>query len=178
MMRKILFAFCFILISFSANASCKFGIELGDNISEFGDKYGPAEPSLYDGMSFLVVGAEEICPNENLEEIIVEFRFIEDKLSAINLIALNDAENSTSNKLTLMKYVKRVYGQFDSGDNPKAYVGYELYKKPNFFVVYQRMVGEDKIINEEIYISNAEQDKKMSSIYQKWEEEVEKEKNN
>ena len=112
-------------------------------------------------MSFLVVGAEEICPNENLEEIIVEFRFIEDKLSAINLIALNDADNSTSNKLTLMKYVKRVYGQFDSGDNPKAYVGYELYKKTNFFVVYQRMVGEDKIINEEVYISNAEQDEKL-----------------
>ena len=99
-------------------------------------------------------------------------------LSALNLIALNDADNSTSNKLTIMKYVKRVYGQFDSGDNPKAYVGYELYKKTNFFVVYQRMVGEDKIINEEIYISNAEQDEKLSAIYQKWEEGIEKENNN
>ena len=79
MMRKFLFAVCFVLISFSASASCKFGINLGDNISKLGDKYGPAEPSLFDGMSFLVVGAEEICPNENLEEIIVEFRFIEDK---------------------------------------------------------------------------------------------------
>ena len=40
------------------------------------------------------------------------------------------------------------------------------------------MVGEDKIINEEIYISNAEQDEKLSAIYQKWEEGIEKENNN
>ena len=72
MMRKFLFAVCFILISFSANASCKFGIDLGDNVSKLGDKYGPAEPSLFDGMSFLVVGAEEICPNENLKEMLVQ----------------------------------------------------------------------------------------------------------
>ena len=38
--------------------------------------------------------------------------------------------------------------------------------------------GEDKIINEEVYISNAEQDEKLSAIYQKWEEGIEKENNN
>ena len=58
MMRKFLFAICFILISFSANASCKFGIDLGDNVSKLGDKYGPE--LLFDGMSFLVVGAEVV----------------------------------------------------------------------------------------------------------------------
>ena len=55
----------------------------------------------------------------------------------------------------------------------KAYVGYEVFEKNKFYVVYQRMVGEDKIIDEQIYISTDEFDALLGEFYNKAEEQLE-----
>ena len=77
----------------------------------------------------------------------------------------------------LQKYGERLtgwfYGKFDTGQNPKAYVGYEVFEKNKFYVVYQRMVGEDKIIDEQIYISTDEFDALLGEFYNKAEEQLE-----
>ena len=71
----------------------------------------------------------------------------------------------------LMKYAKRVYGDFDTGQNPKAYVGFEVFEKNNYYVVYQKLV-EDKMINEQLYISTDEYDELLAKVYNKAEEEM------
>ena len=62
----------------------------------------------------------------------------------INLIALNDETNSVSEKLTLMNYMKKNYGQFDTTQNPKSFTGYEIVDKSNKFIVYQRVYKDVK----------------------------------
>ena len=44
---------------------------------------------------------------------------------------LNDEENSESKKLTLMNYAKKVYGDFDTGQNPQIYNNYNIWEKNN-----------------------------------------------
>ena len=76
----------------------------------------------------LPVQSPEVCPNENLNiNIAVEYIFLGEnpetnlRLAAIRMVVLNDGQNTESDKLTLMKYAKKVYGDFDTGANPKAY---------------------------------------------------------
>ncbi len=176
-MKKIIeifsFFLVFIFINFSANAACKFELEFGDDASKVLEKYGPPMPMEFEAISIIPVPADDICPEQNLKEITIEYRFLNEKLAAINLIAMNDETNSASEKLTLMNYVKRFYGKFDSGQNPKAYIGYEVFEKGKYFVVYQRIVGYDKIIDEQIYISNDKYDKLLAKYYNKAEESLE-----
>ena len=82
-----------------------------------------------------------------------------------NFVALNDENNSVSEKLTLMKYVKKVYGNFDTGQNIKAYRGFKVFEKGKYFVVYQKTTGELNIINEEIYVSTDQYDKLLAKFY-------------
>ena len=69
-----------------------------------------------------------------------------------------------------MKYAKKVYGNFDTGQNPQAYIGYNIFEKQNYFVVYQKMQGENAILDEQIYISTTEYDDLLSAYYMKVEE--------
>jgi len=171
-MKKIILILAISLISISANAACKFDLDFGDDASKVSDKYGPPMKEMFEELSFIPVAADDVCPNQNLKDIAIEYRFLNEKLAAINLIVLNDEKNSASEKLTLMKYAKRVYGDFDTGQNPKAYVGFEVFEKSNYYVVYQKMV-EDKMINEQLYISTDEYDKLLGAFYNKAEEEME-----
>ena len=170
-MKKIILILAISLISISANAACKFDLDFGDDASKISDKYGPPMPEMFEELSFIPVAADDVCPNQNLKDIAIEYRFLNEKLAAINLIVLNDEKNSASEKLTLMKYAKRVYGDFDTGQNPKAYVGFEVFEKNNYYVVYQKLV-EDKMINEQLYISTDEYDQLLGEIYNKAEEEM------
>ena len=171
-MKKIILILAISLISISANAACKFDLDFGDDASRVLDKYGPPMPEMFEELSFIPVAADDVCPNQNLKDIAIEYRFINEKLAAINLIVLNDEKNSASEKLTLMKYAKRVYGDFDTGQNPKAYVGFKVFEKNNYYVVYQKLV-EDKMINEQLYISTDEYDELLGKVYNKAEEEME-----
>jgi hypothetical protein len=171
-MKKFILIITIFLLSTSANASCKFDLDFGDDASKVLDKYGPPMPGMFKEIAIIPVPADEVCPNQMLKDIAIEYRFFNEKLAAINLIALNDEKNSVSDRLTLMKYAKRVYGKFDTGQNSKAYVGYKIFEKNKFYVVYQKLM-EDKIINEQIYISTDEYDKLLSEFYNKAEEEME-----
>ena len=102
----------------------------------------------------------------------IEFKFLNDALIAINLVALNDEKNHVSEKLTLMKYAKKVYGKFDTTQNPKSYTGFEIFEKPNEFIVYQRLLNEDGMIDEQLYISTPAFDKKLMEFYAKMETEL------
>ena len=81
------------------------------------------------------------------------------------------SDKLTSNKLTLMKYVKRNYGQFDTGQSEENFRGYHVFEKGSYFVVYQKTDGENNIIYEEIYISNNKYDKLLGEFYNSKEEE-------
>ena len=171
-MKKFILALVISLISISANAACKFDLDFGDDASKVLDKYGPPMPEMLEELSFIPIATDDVCPNQNLTDIAIEYRFLNEKLAAINLIVLNDEKNSASEKLVLMNYTKRVYGDFDTGQNPKAYVGFEVFEKNNYYVVYQKLV-EDKMINEQLYISTDEYDELLGKVYNKAEEEME-----
>ena len=47
--------------------------------------------------------------------------------------------------------------------------GYEIFEKTNQFIVYQRLTGEDGIIDEQIYITTQELDTKLMEFYKKME---------
>tara|TARA_B100000989_G_scaffold125707_1_gene93228 strand:- start:127 stop:735 length:609 start_codon:yes stop_codon:yes gene_type:complete len=173
-MRYIKFLFSvlfFVFIAFSANSACKFDLKLGDDYSVIENKYGPALPAMFPEIKILPVQTTEICPNEKLENIATEYRFLNNKLAAINLVVLNDESNSTSNKLTLMKYVKSNFGQFETGQNEEDFRGFHVFEDGKNFAVYQKTVGENNIINEEIYISNNKFDEMLAKFYYDKEEE-------
>jgi hypothetical protein len=86
-------------------------------------------------------------------------------LAAINLVVLNDENNTTSNKLTLLKYVKKNFGQFDTGQREEDFRGFHVFEEGKYFAVYQKTNGENNIINEEIYISNKKFDEQLAKFY-------------
>ena len=89
---------------------------------------GRAFPAEYPGLEIYPILANDICPNEKLDDIAIEYRFLNDELVAINFIALNDDQNIPSEKLTLMNYVKKTYGDFDTTNNPKAYNDFHIFE--------------------------------------------------
>jgi hypothetical protein len=155
---------------FSAAAECNFTINIGEKINKkFIEKF--TEPmEMYNGQFMLPVPSPEVCPNDNLGmDIAVEYLFLGDlknmKLAAIRMLALNDDKNTTSNKLTLMNYAKKIYGDFDTGFNPKAYNDFEIWEEGQSIVLYKRFTNADQIIEEEIYISNKEFDQKLGNFF-------------
>ena len=72
-------------------------------------------------------------------------------LAAIRMVVLNDGNNTENNKLTLMNYAKKVYGDFDTGINPKIYNNYAIFEKGQNIVIYKRLYNEEGLIDEEIY---------------------------
>jgi hypothetical protein len=126
---------------------------------------GRAFPSEYPGLEIYPILANDICPNEKLDDIAIEYRFLYDELIAINFIALNDDRNIPSEKLALMNYVKKTYGDFDTTNNPKAYNDFHVFEKSNWFVVYQRLPGEGGIMDEQMYLSTPAFDEKLGRFY-------------
>ena len=172
--KSILIFSLSIVYSYSA---CDFKAKLGTKKTVFEklEITGPPLPSEYENFYIYGVLAEDVCPNENLEDIAIEYKFINDELIAINLIALNDYTNQVSEKLTLMNYVKRNYGDFDTSNNPKSYIGFEVIEKVNEFIIYQRLLNDDATIDEQVYISNPEQDNKFMEYVKNLEEQQLKE---
>ena len=172
--KSILIFLLSIVYSYSA---CDFKAKLGTKKAVFEklEITGPPLPSEYENFYIYGVLAEDVCPSENLEDIAIEYKFINDELIAINLIALNDYTNQVSEKLTLMNYVKRNYGDFDTSNNPKSYIGFEVIEKVNEFIIYQRLLNDDATIDEQVYISNPEQDNKFMEYVKNLEEQQLKE---
>ena len=172
--KSILIFSLSVVYSYSA---CDFKAKLGTKKAVFEklEITGPPLPSEYENFYIYGVLAEDVCPSEKLDDIAIEYKFLNDELIAINLIALNDYTNQVSEKLTLMNYVKRNYGDFDTSNNPKSYIGFEVIEKVNEFIIYQRLLNDDATIDEQIYISNPEQDNKFMEYVKNLEEQQLKE---
>ena len=172
--KSILIFSLSIVYSYSA---CDFKAKLGTKKAVFEklEITGPPLPSEYENFYIYGVLAEDVCPSEKLDDVAIEYKFLNDELIAINLIALNDYTNQVSEKLTLMNYVKRNYGDFDTSNNPKSYIGFEVIEKVNEFIIYQRLLNDDATIDEQIYISNPEQDNKFMEYVKNLEEQQLKE---
>ena len=91
------------------------------------------------------------------------------------MIVMNDGKNTENNKLTLMKYVKKVYGDFDTGQNPQIFDSFKIWEKSNKdVIVYKRMLGEEELFEEELMITTVEYDEKLGKFYYDLEVELEK----
>ena len=172
--KSILIFSLSIVYSYSG---CDFKAKLGTKKTVFEklEITGPPLPSEYENFYIYGVLAEDVCPSEKLDDIAIEYKFLNDELIAINLIALNDYTNQVSEKLTLMNYVKRNYGDFDTSNNPKSYIGFEVIEKVNEYIIYQRLLNDDATIDEQVYISNPEQDNKFMEYVKNLEEQQLKE---
>lgn len=177
-MKKIILITFIFLFSIHAHAACKFDLDFGEDISKIEGKYGPAMPLENfgeDELSMVIAVADEVCPNHRLKDVAIEYRFLNDKLAAVNLISLNtESDTKKSEKLTIMKYVKRNYGDFDTGQTPTSYLGYEVFEKTKQFIVYQRILDDLGFIEEQMYLSNKKYDELLGIFYNQLEEEMAK----
>ena len=178
-MRNILKSLFILFISLGpANAACDFIINIGDKGTKIFEKIAPPMP-MFEGQFMLPVQAPELCPNDNLNDMIaVEYVFLGEReetanLAAIRIIALNDGENTEANKLTLMNYAKKVYGDFDTGQNPQIFNNFYAWEKNNKLVIYKRLLNSENLVDEEIFITNDEYDMKLGEFYYKIEQEAE-----
>ena len=180
MIKKIknflkIFLIIFLYVA-PANAACDFIINIGDKGGKLFEKFAPPMP-MFNGQFMLPVQSPEICPNDNLNDMIaIEYVFLGEKgetanLAAIRMIALNDGENTESNKLTLMNYAKKVYGDFDTGQNPQIYNNFYAWEENNKLIIYKRLFNEENLVDEEIFITNNEYDQKLGEFYNKLEQE-------
>ena len=166
---KLLIKSFLIIVFFisSAQSACNLIAEFGEKKEVFEKREIAARPfpMEYPELDIYPVLADDICPNERLKDVGIEYRFLNDELIAVNFVALNDDRNLVTEKLTLMNYVKKNYKKFDTGKNPNAYEGIEVIEKINLFIVYQRLTGDDGIKDEQIYISTPELDEKLVKFY-------------
>ena len=170
-MKKIIFTFLiFFSCSSLAQAACDFLINIGDKGTKVFEKFAPPMPG-FKGQFYLPIQSQEVCPNDKLNDMIaVEYVFLGEEedtaqLAAIRMVVLNDGNNTESDKLTLMNYAKKVYGDFDTGQNPKVFNNFMIWEKNNSIIIYKRMFNEEDLIEEEIYISNKEYDQKLGEFY-------------
>jgi len=178
-MRNILKTL-FILFLFitPANAACDFVINIGDKGGKLFEKFAFPLP-MFEGQFMLPVQSPEVCPNDNLNDMIaIEYIFLGEteetaNLAAIRMIALNDGENTESNKLTLMNYAKKVYGDFDTGQNPQIFNNFYAWEKNNKLIIYKRLLTPENLVDEEIFITNNKFDRILGEFYNKLEQDAE-----
>ena len=177
-MKKLLILILALSFKMGAvQAACDFIINIGDKSTKIVEKFAEPLP-MFKGQFMLPVQSPELCPNDNLNDMIaVEYVFLGEsletaRLAAIRMIALNDGQNTESDKLTLMNYAKKVYGDFDTGQNPSAFNNFYAWEKNRNLIIYKRMYNEENLIDEEIFITNDEYDLKLGEFYNKIEEEV------
>ena len=176
-MKKLLILIIFLTFNISAvQAACDFIINIGDKSTKIVEKFAPPLP-MFKGQFMLPVQSPELCPNDNLNDMIaVEYVFLGEsietsRLAAIRMIVLNDGQNTESDKLTLMNYAKKVYGDFDTGQNPSIFNSFYAWEKNQNLIIYKRMYNEENLVDEEIFITNDEYDLKLGEFYNKLEEE-------
>ena len=177
-MKKLLILILALSFKISAvQAACDFIINIGDKSTKIVEKFAEPLP-MFKGQFMLPVQSPEVCPNDNLSEMIaVEYVFLGEsietaRLAAIRMIVLNDGQNTESDKLTLMNYAKKVYGDFDTGQNPSIFNSFYAWEKNQNLIIYKRMYNQENLIDEEIFITNKEYDLKLGEFYNELEEEA------
>ena len=151
-----------IFIYGSAEAKCNFIMDLGKKYTKFYErKYGPLPEEMFDYAEYEFL-APDLCPNDNFDEnFIVRHIFLEKKLMAIQFYVDNSVDNSPTESMKLMNYAKRVYGNFDTGGNPKYYNDFHIWERVGKFIIYNRKLNKD-VWQEEIFISNDKNSEKLA----------------
>ena len=185
MKKTLIVIFTLIFSITSAQAACDFLINIGDKGTKLYEKFDMFPMPMFKGQFMLPIQSTELCPNDNLNiNITVEYVFLGKKddesedefknanLAAIRMIVFNDENNTESNNLTLMNYAKKVYGDFDTGQNPSVFNNFYAWEKGQNLIIYKRLYNEENLIDEEIFITNDEYDLKLGEFYNKLEEEA------
>ena len=159
MIKNLKKIFAIILLNFLlsisiVNAECKFMMDIGQMFKKFHEnKYGPL-PENEDGFAEVEFIASDFCSGYGFDDrFLIKYTFLNKRLLATQLFVDNDLDNSATESMKLMKYVKRVYGDFDAGSNPEYYNDFKIWEKVQKYVVYKRRLIGD-IWDEEIYISS------------------------
>ena len=113
MKNKIILIVSFLILTLSistAQAACNFKAELGEKKSKFEKRKFQSRgfPMEHVGLEVFPMLAKDVCSNQKLEDIGIEYKFLNDELIAINMVALNGEDNSVSEKLTLMNCIINV----------------------------------------------------------------------
>ena len=91
---KILFKTIIIILTFQtfAIATCDVKAKFGEKkeVLEQKEFIGRPFPLEYVGLEVYPILANDICPNEKLDDIAIEYRFLYDELVAINFVAINE----------------------------------------------------------------------------------------
>ena len=185
MKKTLIVIFTLIFSITSAQAACDFLINIGDKGTKLYEKFDMFPMPMFKGQFMLPIQSTELCPNDNLNiNITVEYVFLGKKddesedefknanLAAIRMIVFNDENNTESNNLTLMNYAKKVYGDFDTGQNPSVFNNFYAWEKNQNLIIYKRMYNEENLIDEEIFITNDEYDLKLGEFYNELEQEA------
>ena len=139
-MKILVKSFIIIILSIvSSYSACDLKAEFGEKKEVFEKREIATRPfpMEYAELDVYPILANDVCPNQKLSDVGIEYRFLNDELVAVNFVALNDDRNLVTEKLTLMNYVKKNYNEFDTGNNPNSYEGVEVFEKKNLFIVYQ-----------------------------------------
>ena len=151
-----------IFTSSNANSACK-------HILKFGKKFTPKLAKEYGkrpkGISDIYFEANEICPGQNLNGIVIKYTFLDNVLANIHMFALNEpGNNKATEKLTLMKYAKKVYGDFDTGADPKIYNHYNIWQKKKRYIIYRRLKTQTNLWTEDLTISKPQFDQEINFL--------------
>lgn len=161
--KKFFILFCLIFFSYSnAYSSCKHLVKFG---KKFTPKLAKEHGERPQGFSELYFEANDICPGQNLNGIVIKYSFINDILGSIHMYADNEpGKNKTTEALTLMKYTKKVYGDFDTGADPKIYNHFYSWQKKKKYIIYRRLKTEENLWVEDLTISNSEYTQILNSL--------------
>ena len=106
LITKILIIFSLSIVH--AYSACDFKVELGVKRKAFEslELTGPPLPLEYEDFDVYGILADDVCPDQKLKEVAIEYKFLKDELVAINLIALNDDRNLVSESLIMMNLLE------------------------------------------------------------------------
>ena len=162
-MRLFLKFLIFFLITTSASAFCDFKYTIGQKIKN--DDFLSAPEKGY-----LVVNmyADQICSDASLKgPYEVRYHIYEQKILAIDIIlTFYDPNNELFDNTAFMKYVKRTYGAFDTGSNPKEFSGTITWDKSGKKIIYSRSFNNyTKLVDEGLTISTEKNMEKLIKAY-------------
>ena len=156
----------------SAFAKCKIGFNLGENIKQVEEKFGPSM-FLAEKFSMIEAPIEDVCPREKLGYSVVEFYFLNDELAAYKIVVDHYDDTPEDEKLLLFEYVEKNYGDITDSAKPEFWRGFKFWDKKNEIAIYKKMDFHG-ILDEVLYISN-EKYNETFSVYESGEgEPVEK----
>ena len=112
--------------------------------------------------------ADQVCSDASLKgPYEVRYHIYEQKILAIDIIlTFYDPNNELFDNTAFMKYVKRTYGAFDTGSNPKEFSGTITWDKYGKKIIYSRSFNNyTKLVDEGLTISTEKHMEELIKAY-------------